>query len=356
MLREHNTNFFCVPTPCYLDTTKVVLFLLRLLPMLQNFSRTLVELYESAESADVGAFPAEVTRLVGKMVGFDGAVLGMGESSALNPDNLEIHNAFVYGRDPEILADYAQVSAVDPMTSKFLAGLPEPLANSYVSIPPGKSMNELRNFYTRHELQHLLLFGEAGGDHSPARWLVLYRGAGEAFDSQSSQQVAELWPHLVRSLSINRSRYLHQRSAENQHKASALINSYGVIEIAEPLFRKLCAAEWPAGFGRKIPEAVWNSWRCGSKYVGKQASFALQFQHDDYIVSQACAVGPLDRLTPAELSVATKFAAGQSAKLIANAQGISVHTVRSQLTHVYEKLDIHDKAELANYLSVNSGY
>ena len=324
--------------------------------MLQTFSRTLVELYESAETADVSAFPAEVTRLVGKLVGFDGAVLGMGESSALNSDNLVIHNAFVHNRDPEILADYAHVSMVDPMTSKFLAGLQEPLVNSFSSIAPGKSMSELRNFHTSHELQHLMLFGDAGGDRSPARWLVLYRSAGEAFDSQARQQVAAIWPHLVRSLSINRSRYLHQQSPQNQHKASALINSKGVIEVAEPLFRQLCALEWPAGFGKKIPETVWNSWRRGLKYAGAKVNLTMQLQHDDFIVSQAYAAGPLDQLTPTELTVATKFAAGQSAKVIANAQGVSVHTVRSQLTHVYEKLDIHDKAELASYLLINSDH
>ena len=318
--------------------------------MLQTFSDTLVQLYESAENVELSAYPPEVIRLLGKLVEFDGAVLGTGESSAPGPDNLVIHKAFVHGRDPAILADYEKVSMVDPMTNKFVAGLSEPLASSYSSIEPGKHMDELRAFYKSHKLQHLLLFGEVGGDQHPARWVVLYRSAGDAFDTQARQLVAAVWPHLARCLSINQSRFLQRQFPQHQHKGVALISSIGRIEAAEPQFRKLCALEWPAGIGRKIPDAVWKSWRRGLDYVGARVKLTRQLQHDDLIVTQAGVIGPLDRLTPAEGIVATRFAAGLSAKAIANELGISIHTVRSQLAHTYEKLNIHDKGELASLL------
>lgn len=129
-----------------------------------------------------------------------------------------------------------------------------------------------------------------------------------------------------------------------------MINASGVIETAEPLFRQLCKLKWPAGFSKKVPEAVRTSWRRGLDYVGARVKFKIQLRHDDFIVSQAHAIGPLDQLTPVERIVATKFAAGQSAKVIANELGLSVHTVRTQLSQVYGKLDIHDKGELASYL------
>lgn len=324
--------------------------------MLQTFSDTLIELYESAEIAEINAFPAEVIRLVEGLVGFDGAVLGMGESVDPNPTNLLIHNALVHGRDPEILSDYAKVSTTDPMTRKFLAGLPEPLASSFSCIEPGKHMDELRAFYKKHELQHLLLFGETGDDQHPARWLVLYRRNGDAFDMQASQHVAAFWPHIARSLSINRSRFLRRQSANKQNNGVALIGSSGCIEVAEPLFRQLCLLEWPAGIGRNIPAAVSNSWRRGRDYVGTRVKFKMQLKHDNFIVSQASALGPLEQLSPAERNVATRFAVGLSAKAVANALGVSVHTVRSQLSHVYAKLNIHDKGELANYLRANSNH
>ena len=324
--------------------------------MLQTFSDTLIELYEAAENVEINAFPAEVIRLVGELVGFDGAVLGMGESLASNPHNLLIHNALVHGRDPGILSDYAKVSATDPMTSKFMAGLAEPLAGGLSNIEPGKHMDELRAFCKSHELQHVLLFGEVGDDQNPARWLVLYRGTGDAFDMQASQHLAAVWPHIARCLSISRSRFLRGQFAQHQHKGVALVDSSGCIEVAEPLFRQLCALEWPAGIGRNIPQAVSNSWRRGRDYVGIRVKLTMQLKHDDFIVSQACTIGPLELLTPAERSVANRFATGLSAKAVANALGISVHTVRTQLGHVYEKLNIHDKVGLASYLLANSDH
>ena len=315
--------------------------------MLETFSRTLVELYDSAESLDIKHYPAEVVRLVGKLVRFDGAVLGLGESSSADSHNLIIHNAFVHGRAPGILCEYAQISSVDPMTHRFMAGLPEPLAYSLANIEPGGCMAELRAFYKSHELQHLLLFGDTGGDQHSARWLVLYRGTGDAFDSQDRQNVAALWPHLARSSSINRSRFLGRQLSQHQHKGVALISSSSCIEAAEPLFRTLCALEWPSGIGRKMPDVVWKSWRRGLDYVGARVKFKMHLRHDDFIVSEACAIGLLDLLTPAERVVASRFGAGLSAKAIGRELGISVNTVRSQLTHVYGKLDIHDKAGLA---------
>lgn len=324
--------------------------------MLQTFSDTLVELYESAENAELNAFPSEVIRLVGRLIRFDGAVLGMGESSAPDPHNLVIHNAFVHGRDKGILSDYAKVSMIDPMTHRFLAGLPEPLAGSFSTIEPGKCMDELRAFYNSYELKHLLLFGEAGSDQNPARWLVLYRGTGDVFDMQARQHVAAVWPHLARCLSINRSRFLQRQFPQRQYKGVALISSSGCIEEAEPLFRKLCALEWPTGIGRKIPDVVRNSWRRGHDYVGSRVKLKMHLQHDDFVVSQACTIGPMERLTPGERIVATRYAAGLSSKAIANALGVSVHTVRTQLSQVYDKLNIHDKGQLASYLLADSAH
>jgi FixJ family two-component response regulator len=40
-------------------------------------------------------------------------------------------------------------------------------------------------------------------------------------------------------------------------------------------------------------------------------------------------------------------------KQIARELGVSHHTVRNQLAHLYRKLDLHNKASLAQYLAAN---
>ena len=53
-------------------------------------------------------------------------------------------------------------------------------------------------------------------------------------------------------------------------------------------------------------------------------------------------------MTARETLVARRFAAGLSHKVVARELGISPHTVRTQLMHVYAKLMLHDKGALAN--------
>ncbi|MDO8300218.1 response regulator transcription factor, partial [Lacisediminimonas sp.] len=56
-------------------------------------------------------------------------------------------------------------------------------------------------------------------------------------------------------------------------------------------------------------------------------------------------------LARSELAVAYNYASGMSHKEIAILLGVSPHTVRNQLVAVYQKLDIHSKAELASMLA-----
>lgn len=65
-------------------------------------------------------------------------------------------------------------------------------------------------------------------------------------------------------------------------------------------------------------------------------------------------IDALEVLTPREFVLARRFAAGMSDQQIARELGVSHHTVRNQLAHLYCKLDLHDKASLAQYLYTNA--
>jgi len=62
----------------------------------------------------------------------------------------------------------------------------------------------------------------------------------------------------------------------------------------------------------------------------------------------------MEILSPREFVVAKRFAAGMSNKQIARELGVSHHTVRNQLAHLYRKLNLHDKMSLAQYLATNA--
>lgn len=234
------------------------------------FCAALVELYELAEQAGAAEFPAALLAQLQPWLGFDGAVLGLGAASTGHA--LHITEAHVQGREAGILGDYAALSADDPLTQRFLAGLAAPLSVDCRRLYPGLGREALDQFTRRHGLRQLMLFGDAplaGGP--PGRWLVLYRSEGRPFGRPEREQLQGAWPHVSRAIALQRR-------------------------------------------GRGAPARL------------------------------------LAGLSPREQEVAQRFAEGLSHKEIARRLGVSPHTVRSQLSQLYRKLDIHDKAALAQRL------
>jgi len=59
---------------------------------------------------------------------------------------------------------------------------------------------------------------------------------------------------------------------------------------------------------------------------------------------------PLDRLTPRELQAARLYAEGETHKDIARLTGLTPSTVRHYLREAYSKLNVDNKAALANLM------
>ena len=61
------------------------------------------------------------------------------------------------------------------------------------------------------------------------------------------------------------------------------------------------------------------------------------------------ATSPATALSPREREVLQLIVAGHSSKEIARTLAVSVTTVERHITHVYEKLGVHGRAEAASY-------
>jgi DNA-binding CsgD family transcriptional regulator len=329
---------------------------------MQAFSTTVRDLYALAEYASPDQFLERAISLLQMWIRFDGAIFGTGERS--NPQSVT----------RLISADRAPAATV-PET--VLAREPiqdDPVARGIRNAPMSPSRGGIRELYRKkrgskkeHQLTprsmmeelglcHLIFHGDDPKKVQPARWIVLYRQQDVRFAETDAACLHGLWIHLSHALAINRARTLERIAKPGTQRdnlsASGLVHADGQVELADQRFFDLLEREWPELAPDFIPADALQVLNEGKTYRGKQVEISWIRQAG----AQLCRIRPIDVmevLTPREFVVARRFAAGMSHKQIARELGVSHHTVRNQLAHLYRKLDLHNKASLAQYLAAN---
>jgi RNA polymerase sigma factor (sigma-70 family) len=219
----------------------------------------------------------------------------------------------------------------------------------------GRELSGVRTMAEELGLCHLIVHGDDPERVQPARWIVLYRQHDVRFAESDAACLHGLWAHLSSALAINRARAVerHVSKVADQGMASGLITAEGTVQIADPRFFSLLEREWPEEAPEVVPADVMELLLSGKPFRGTQIEITLVRQQDSHL----CRIRPVNAmevLTPREFVVARRFAAGMSHKQIARELGVSHHTVRNQLAHLYRKLNLHDKASLAQYLITNA--
>ncbi len=333
---------------------------------MQAFSTTVRDLYALAEYASPEQF---ITRAIGLMqswIRFDGAIFGTGERSD--------HQSMTL-----LECDSPTDGTTVPETLRSRAtGHDDPVARGFRDAPLSPSRGGIRELYRRSRdgkkarpaplvgmrslaeelgLCHLMVHGDDPKKVRPARWIVLYRQHDVRFAETDAACLHGLWIHLSRALSINRARALDRLASagpgQDHRSVSGLISDEGQVEIAEQRFFDLLEREWPEIAPDFIPLEALELLNEGKPYRGGQIEITLVRQSGGNL----CRIRPVDAmevLTPREFVVARRFAAGMSHKQIARELGVSHHTVRNQLAHLYRKLDLHDKVSLAQYFAANA--
>lgn len=332
---------------------------------MQAFSSTVRDLYALAEYASPDQFLSRAIGLMQMWIRFDGAIFGTGERANLQAVTvLESDTAPPAETVPESLGSRASFRD-------------DPVARGFRSAPLSPSRGGVRELYRKSRdgkraastpdgitrtlaeelgLCHLMVHGDDPARVRPARWIVLYRQHDVRFAETDAACLHGLWIHLSRALAINRARSLERLSAAGTRRdngsASGLITEDGQIEISDQRFFDLLEREWPDSAPDFVPEEVMAVLNEGKTYRGSQVEITMTRQNGGNL----CRIHPMDvmdLLTPREFVVARRFAAGMSHKQIARELGVSHHTVRNQLAHLYRKLNLHDKASLAQYLAAN---
>ncbi len=332
---------------------------------MQAFSSTVRDLYALAEYASPDQFLTRAIGLMQMWIRFDGAIFGTGERANLQAVTMLQSDADVPAATvPESLVSRPQFRD-DPVAQGFRNAPLSPsrggIREVYRKTRDGKKAASVPAGSTRTlaeelGLCHLMVHGDDPAKVKPARWIVLYRQHDVRFAETDAACLHGLWIHLSRALAINRARSLERLGAAGPRRdngsASGLIADDGQVEISDQRFFDLLEREWPDIAPDYVPEEVMSVLNEGKTYRGAHLEISMTRQNG----SNLCRIRPMDvmeLLTPREFVVARRFAAGMSHKQIARELGVSHHTVRNQLAHLYRKLDLHDKASLAQYLAAN---
>ncbi len=332
---------------------------------MQAFSTTVRDLYALAEYAAPEQFLERAINLLQMWIRFDGAIFGTGEKS--NPQSVT-----------RLISAESQHEATVPETVLAReAQQDDPVARGIRNAPMSPSRGGIRELYRKKRtgkkeqsltrsgprslmdelgLCHLMFHGDDPKKVQPARWIVLYRQQDVRFAETDAACLHGLWIHLSRALAINRTRTLERLSKPGARRdnlsVTGLIHDDGRVEIADQRFFDLLAREWPELAPDFIPEGAFQLLNEGKVFRGRQVEISSTRQAGSLL----CRIRPIDVmevLSPREFVVARRFAAGMSHKQIARELGVSHHTVRNQLAHLYRKLDLHNKGALAQYLAAN---
>lgn len=333
---------------------------------MQAFSSTVRDLYALAEYAAPDQFLSQAIALLQTWIRFDGAIFGTGDRSRPAATSL-------------LPSDSSSPTVIGPQTKRAQESLrDDPVAKGFRNAPMAPSRGGIRELYRKSRdgkrgkikgrelsgvrtmaeelgLCHLIVHGDDPEKVSPARWIVLYRQHDVRFAESDAACLHGLWTHLSRALVINRARAIERHGGKSPDcgVASGLITADGRVEIADPRFFSLLEREWPELEPETLPAEAMALLLSGKIYRGTQIEITMVRQQGGNL----CRIRPVNAmeiLTPREFVVARRFAAGMSHKQIARELGVSHHTVRNQLAHLYRKLNLHDKASLAHYLITNA--
>lgn len=333
---------------------------------MQAFSSTVRDLYALAEYASPEQFLTRALGLMQMWIRFDGAIFGTGEKAGEQPLTLLESESLIDGATvPENILSRDQFHD-DPVARGFRDAPMSPsrggVRELYRKSRDGKKIKSthvggVRSLADELGLCHLMIHGDDPNKVKPARWIVLYRQHDVRFAETDAACLHGLWIHLSRALAINRRRALERltraTTGRDNSSASGLIGEEGQIEIADQRFFDLLEREWPEIAPDFIPAQALELLNEGKTYRGAHIEISMVRQ----AAGNLCRIRPVDAmevLTPREFVVARRFAAGMSHKQIARELGVSHHTVRNQLAHLYRKLNLHDKASLAQYFAVNA--
>ena len=311
----------------------------------QALNQVTLSLYREGRDVPLRIFQDWALEQVRSLIPFDSAWWG---SSAVEP--MKIHWLHLHNCDKSILKTYPPYIADDFFRAALMAS-------------PGASIN-LSDLITRARFVRTALYRDIGKRYhvewslgtlqidpvsSLSEFLTLWRHDPKKPFSEAERQTKELlMPHLVEAFRVVRLRHF-LGGRDTRLKAWALADEQGFIRELSPAFAAALRDHWPEWRGSRLPDALARCVVEGGVFKTKTLVIEIR-QSDNLRFLEVKASSPLDKLTARECEVVVRYANGETYSAISAALALSPTTVRNHISRCFKKLDVKNKAELANLL------
>lgn len=317
--------------------------------MLQRLSTTMARLYTLAQNAEPERFRSEVLGLVRTLVDFDAAILETGHVNARLLQAAGTPGDRSAARIATLLSE-SRIAEHQEEKLAYFSTLARPQALNSPDALRQHALHCLREQAMEDCCRKLLIFGDVRMPQRLPRWLILCRTGEQDFSENDVALLHACWPHLMQAVEHNLQRALDRVDPEQAKRALSLVNSRGMIEIADGRLCELLQAEWPDFDGYRLPPEAVAALLAGGIYRGTRIELSA-FHRFGYLACTGRRLPVANRLSPSETNAAHYFAKGLTHSEIAQRLGVSRHTIRNQLANAYQKLGVHSKAELIRVIS-----
>lgn len=318
---------------------------------LNMFSAVVASMYAAAGKLSATEFSAAVIASLRMLISFDGVAIGIGGRCIASDKQSRCSGAYQYR--PVLVESKRSAGRADPVLSAVSVKEGKRVHITSASFASGSRQMRYASGDTSalQPLRHILRFVDRPNSFDEATWIVMHRRFPSKFEDHDAVALSAIWPHLKRAFEENFARELDADDVSFKERALALVSRRGRIVAADKKFMEIVDREWPAAEHGCVPPLAMSDLLLKKMYRGKQINIVVRpHLGEGTLVCQAVVHSFLDRLGPSERVVANYLRDGLGYKEIALKMGNSPNTVRTQISRIYKKLEIHDKAGLARLL------
>ncbi len=323
---------------------------------MKTFSDLLLELYRLAQDAPAEEFQTRVLDAVREKLAFDSALWATG---VIGPEGATPHAIFVYRQPPEMMEKWGRIKPRDTIIYEAFNNLGRTV-NAALGSDPGWQARfnaDMMAHLKRYSMEHTLITMTATPLLQLYTAVSFFRAdPGQPFTEAERLLKQNLMPHLAEAWNISRFGFVNSAhdNGMQPNYGRAICDSKGVLYNADRNFAGFMLAEWPDWNGPQLPPELLEtlSGNGPRRYAGRHTVISVETLNHMELLS-ARKISAIDSLSSREHDVAALFANGADYRAIADSLRIAPATVRNHLQHIYSKLGVTSKIEMARLVNGN---